>query len=292
MKPAVAPCGHPGTHVTNTFITCNYRCGFGDTRVPILSNPRREPGHVDMCACAPCQIRRRSERLELRDHQGLKVSLTWDGVRNRIDWTPGRSFNARHYSFRDVNGDEVASGVVHVDLVAGRTAHIDIELFMDAVDRVRMSITQPRATCFKKFDPSKVLVTFKGIELKGYAVPSLDVETHRVRPTTIVVQDPKIHEKIAKGCEPVSVGWQYDHDAGAGELVSVSWTPKTFNQIHDDMKAFAAKAYEMTTPDLMLLPGGLFDMLIRTVAEQQAKLYEALERQLFADTPTGRLLAP
>lgn len=29
-RKAKAPCGHPGTHVTNTFISCDLRCGFSD----------------------------------------------------------------------------------------------------------------------------------------------------------------------------------------------------------------------------------------------------------------------
>lgn len=262
-KPGIAPCGHPGTYVTNTFITCNFRCGFGDTRVPILANPRREPGHVDMCACAPCQIRRKSERLELTDHLGQKASLTWDGVRNRIDWTPGRSFKARHYSFRDVNGDEVASGIVHADLVAGRTAHIDIALFMDAVDRVRMTISQP-GSCFRKFDPSKVLVSLGGIERKDCA------------PATFVVTDLQAIEAIKSGSRPVSIGGAYfDADAKAGEVVSVSWRAQTFDQIYADMKSFTAKSFG-NEPD-----GGLYDQLLRVCAEQTAECYRLAELALF-----------
>lgn len=30
MKRGIAPCGHPGTYVTNTFVTCDIRCEFGD----------------------------------------------------------------------------------------------------------------------------------------------------------------------------------------------------------------------------------------------------------------------
>jgi hypothetical protein len=42
VKTGIAPCGHPGTYVTNTFITCNQRCEFGP------AHAAREPGHVDM----------------------------------------------------------------------------------------------------------------------------------------------------------------------------------------------------------------------------------------------------
>lgn len=140
-KRGTAPCGHPGTYVTANFITCDYRCEF-DSPKAVTANPRREPGHVDMCACAPCQIRRRSEWLVLTGKCGTRALLVWDGVANRVDWVPGIDFEVRHYSFRDANNDEVASGEIWADLKAGHQAHIDIELFMDAVDKVRLSVLQ------------------------------------------------------------------------------------------------------------------------------------------------------
>jgi len=39
-KRGTAPCGHPGTHVTNNFVTCDYRCEFSDG-VPEHVRPER-----------------------------------------------------------------------------------------------------------------------------------------------------------------------------------------------------------------------------------------------------------
>lgn len=41
-KTGRAPCGHPGTYVTNTFITCDFRCEFEESDgVPIHVDPER-----------------------------------------------------------------------------------------------------------------------------------------------------------------------------------------------------------------------------------------------------------
>lgn len=142
-KSGIAPCGHPGTYVTSTFITCNERCEF-QTAKPVVAR-RGEPGHVDMCACAPCQIRRRTEYINLIDKDGRLVhTFLWDGVKNELDWVPTRAAEIRHWRMHDAVGDMVASGNLAFDLAPNRKAHLNIKLFMDAADRVTLSIEQEK----------------------------------------------------------------------------------------------------------------------------------------------------
>lgn len=50
-----APCGHPGTYVTNTFITCDQRCGMSDG-VPEYVDPERTKRLCSHCGSDRVQV--------------------------------------------------------------------------------------------------------------------------------------------------------------------------------------------------------------------------------------------
>jgi hypothetical protein len=48
-----APCGHPGTYITNTFIACNLRCEFEDA-IPVEVDAESTPKIVRPDTCPNC----------------------------------------------------------------------------------------------------------------------------------------------------------------------------------------------------------------------------------------------
>ena len=56
-RKGIAPCGHPGTHVTNTMITCDLRCEFGAEKsdgVPAHVDPERTQVICRFCGHDEC----------------------------------------------------------------------------------------------------------------------------------------------------------------------------------------------------------------------------------------------
>lgn len=263
-----APCGHPGTYVTANFIACDRRCEFAGPQIAV-SPTRREPGHVDMCACAPCQIRRRATKIELVSADGWTSHIPWDGVTNKISWTPPRNATIRHWSFIEDDGTEVARGTIDVQVLGGAPANINIELFMDAASKAFLTIDQSRATKFKKFDPSKVIFTFKGVEIKGYATAT---------PGHYVAEVPA--ELVKTMTEPVSVGYG---------VPAAPWIRKTSDEIFHDMHNAFAKHFSepfIEKPDTLLVSGSFYETMLRACADRQAELYDLAETA-FWSMPQG-----
>lgn len=49
-KRGIAPCGHPGTYVTNTYVSCDFRCEFEESDgVPVHVDPERTQPLCPFC---------------------------------------------------------------------------------------------------------------------------------------------------------------------------------------------------------------------------------------------------
>lgn len=162
-KTAVAPCGHTGEHIIGNFILCRQGCGGGTK-----SSRRGEVGHVENCACKPCQLRRITHTIVVKSKQGKVIAtIPWDGVEDEIKFIPGLDAWASDFQMLDKDGKVVTRGILSdgygnpVALVGGWSATIKAKFLVNAAAFV-VEVSQG----MKKFDPKKVLVTFKGIELK------------------------------------------------------------------------------------------------------------------------------
>jgi len=96
-----------------------------------------------MCACAPCQIRRRTSKIVLIHYFGKEAkSFIWDGINTQLNWIPPTASKIRHWKMLDEHGEEVVSGNVFIDLKPNYDTRLDIKLFMDSFDKVRLSVEQ------------------------------------------------------------------------------------------------------------------------------------------------------
>lgn len=102
----VAPCGHTGEVIIGTYIKCLQGCE-GEAVHP----KRGELGHVRDCACKPCQIRRKTVTIVIRDKGGTDwMKVDWDGSTDVIIAKSSKSGYLRHYKFLDADGKVVGSG--------------------------------------------------------------------------------------------------------------------------------------------------------------------------------------
>jgi hypothetical protein len=124
MNEVKAPCGCPGEVIIGTFVRCLKGCDGG----PVLMNARRTPGHADMCACRPCQIRRQVRTIVLRSKDGRDVAtLAWNGSSTSVRGYSNTHEYVRHWKMLDTEGAVVASGMVEWYLTGGGyTISIDL----------------------------------------------------------------------------------------------------------------------------------------------------------------------
>ncbi len=132
-RSGTAPCGHPGEAVIGTY----YRCLTGCDAVAkkTATPPRRGlAGHVEMCACKPCQIHRRVTHIVLRSYDGKDLAtIEWDGVSSYVTWKATKSGRIRHWRMFDADGPvvvEVASGMLDADQLEGWQMRCDLHWLM------------------------------------------------------------------------------------------------------------------------------------------------------------------
>ncbi len=115
-REATAPCGHVGECVIGTYVQCLVGC---DTNGRVIGPRRGEPGHVHMCACTRCRVRRKVTNIIIRSSEGKDVvNVQWDGI-SEIKGAMDKPWDARHWFMYDDNGDVVTSGGIYADLAAG-----------------------------------------------------------------------------------------------------------------------------------------------------------------------------
>ena len=139
-KPGVAPCGHDGEYVIGAFVLCGRGCdGKGVMR-------RGEPGHVNRCACKPCQLRRTAHKILIKSTKGeLIASIDWDGVTDDIKFIPQLDYFASDFQMLDETGKIVAQGVIAdtfggpVSLIGGWSATIKTKML---IDKVHLAVMQ------------------------------------------------------------------------------------------------------------------------------------------------------
>lgn len=113
----------------------------GPVRVMTPSKRRGEPGHVDDCACAPCQIRRRAKFAVFRDRFGLDIGrVYWNGADNDIEWHAQSTGTIRHWYLTDDNGDVVAGGTADLCVTRGQRIKTCIATSMAGSDTVALSV--------------------------------------------------------------------------------------------------------------------------------------------------------
>jgi hypothetical protein len=108
----LAPCGHPGRVVIGTYVECSLKCA--EKSAPV----RGVPGHVVMCACKPCQVRRDGVRIVLRSKDGKDVvSMPWDGIARQLVFSSAARSAIRHWWLLDKDDCILASGALSFDMV-------------------------------------------------------------------------------------------------------------------------------------------------------------------------------
>lgn len=105
---AVCPkCGGPATPIVGTFVLCAKCDG-----APKPAVRRGEPGHVEMCACKRCQIRREVTVIELVGRAGEVIGrVPWDGEAMAVLWRPLLTGYIAHWRALDAEGSVVGDGV-------------------------------------------------------------------------------------------------------------------------------------------------------------------------------------
>lgn len=115
-KVAIAPCGHTGETIIGNYV----RCLVGCEGAPLMPK-RGVPGHVDNCACKPCQFRRITTHIVLRDRNGKNwMQIEWDGIADAIEVDGKKSGEIRAFLFLDKDGNTVAKGMIEASLVPGK----------------------------------------------------------------------------------------------------------------------------------------------------------------------------
>lgn len=100
--------------------------------------------------------------IELRSKDGLPLaSLPWNGADKQVKWTSKVSGHVMGWRMLDKDGNVVASGAMEAFIEHGWNMKLDVDVL---VDKVAMVLTH---SLVLQFDPSKVVVTFNGITLKG-----------------------------------------------------------------------------------------------------------------------------
>lgn len=141
----MAPCGHAGEVVIGTYVRCNVGCDSASVAaggpVRVMNPPRRgTPGHVDGCACRPCQVRRRVCTIVLRSRGGADAAvIPWDGIATVLPWRAVASADVRNWRMLDETGGIVADGAIVDHVWAGREYTTHIDLFIN--EHVQLRIT-------------------------------------------------------------------------------------------------------------------------------------------------------
>lgn len=116
-KVAVAPCGHTGETIIGTYVRCLAGC-----EGPKLISKRGVAGHVDNCACKPCQYRRKTHYITMRDRTGKEyIKVEWDGSSNDIlgKMDIEEVVMIRAFSFLDEYGEVVVKGMCQAYVYPG-----------------------------------------------------------------------------------------------------------------------------------------------------------------------------
>ncbi len=115
-RAGTAPCGHKGEAIIGTYYACTEGCDTNGRRIA----PRRgKEGHVDMCACRECYIRRTVDHIVLKTDDGSTVEHDWNGV-DDISGDRPAAWKARHWLMYDSKWKLVAKGDILADLVPGK----------------------------------------------------------------------------------------------------------------------------------------------------------------------------
>lgn len=165
MSQPKAPCGHPGEVIIGTFVRCLQGCDSARTNPPAR---RGVPGHVEMCACKPCQIRRRTRTIIIRSKAGEDLCrAAWNGRDDNPYVLFDRAGLPRHFALLDEDGNIIASGVLdQAHAVFAGPGMINIQTVMAGV---QLSIDASRPWVFDRitrFAPlqSEVLLVARDIE--------------------------------------------------------------------------------------------------------------------------------
>lgn len=126
-KKATAPCGHEGEHVIGAYIRCIQGCAKDPHVAKQAPRRRGEVGHVEWCACRPCQVRRRVHTIVLRSVDGKdEAVIPWDGIATRVYFEGKRDTQIRHYKLLDEGGAVVADGFLNARVFKDTAMHVDI----------------------------------------------------------------------------------------------------------------------------------------------------------------------
>jgi hypothetical protein len=160
-KTSVAPCGHTGEVIIGTYVKCSQGC-----EGPAVVPRRGEIGHVENCACKPCQIRRKVTTILLRDKNGKDwLKFEWDGVTNELVTQTTKSGHIRHYQFLDADGKIIVRGDTNAWIEPGGV-RINIKMLMD--DAVKCVVS--KGAIYQKFSD---LVTVTITVNKAPPVPTV-----------------------------------------------------------------------------------------------------------------------
>lgn len=142
MSDLVAPCGHPGERVIGAFVRCLKGCDGGGAR----ANPQPAlAGHVQMCACEPCQVTRRGRTLVLRADDGTDAWTGPWGGEHELEARDIRPCRIAHWQLRDEDGVVIASNILDV-IVRDRFEKFKIQV--DVAQNVgRAPVTLQVQTC-------------------------------------------------------------------------------------------------------------------------------------------------
>lgn len=106
MTTTCKKCGGPATPIVGTFSVCPKCDGAA------APSGRGEPGHVEMCACKRCQIRREVAAFQLVGTAGEVIAcVPWDGRELSVNFRPKLTGTIAHWRALDADGKRVGEGV-------------------------------------------------------------------------------------------------------------------------------------------------------------------------------------
>jgi hypothetical protein len=162
-----APCGHPGETVIGAYVRCLQGCSQDPYLQPqaVVVDHRREPGHVDFCACKPCTVRRRARKVVLRTKGGKTATVDWNGVATSIQFNSEFRDTYRHWKLVDEDGDVLADGMCDVYTEVGDPLRININTLIP----VKLAVHNP----IRRFDPGNVQFFFGNVKLEPGTIECL-----------------------------------------------------------------------------------------------------------------------
>lgn len=114
-KVSVAPCGHTGETIIGNYV----RCLLGCEGAPVMAK-RGVMGHVDNCACKPCQYRRVTARILLKSKRGGHTKIIdWDGTSTVVISQTNLDTEIRSFQLLDKDDKVIAKGMAQAYVYPG-----------------------------------------------------------------------------------------------------------------------------------------------------------------------------